>query len=153
MRLHVADRFSRGREAPNGGMTICGTFVPAGVTVSVWAHVVQHQKYVLGEDVNVFQSERWLEGEGKATRMTNAMLSFGNGKCACIGKHLARLEIAKFVPSLLRDFEGRECVACINRRKANIRQFSLVNLDRDWTLMSGPFCRPIELKVRLQARS
>jgi cytochrome P450 len=88
----------------------------------------------------------------KATRMTSAILSFGNGKYACIGKHLARLEIAKFVPSLLREFEVRECVARMNRRKANISQFSLVNPDKDWTLMSGPFCRPIDLKFRLKAR-
>jgi len=115
MRLHVADRFSRGREVPKGGMTICGTFVPAGVTVSVWADVVQHRKDVFREDVNVFRSERWLESEEKVTRMTNAMLGFENGKYACMGKHLARLEIAKFVPSLLREFQVGECVARINR--------------------------------------
>jgi cytochrome P450 len=92
MRLHVADRFSRGREVPKGGMTICGTFVPAGVTVGVWADVVQHWKEVFGEDMNIFRPERWLESEEKATRMTNAMLSFGNGKYACLGKYLARLE-------------------------------------------------------------
>ena len=44
-------------------MPICETFVPAGVTVSVWADVVQHWKDVFGEDVfgedvNVFRPER-----------------------------------------------------------------------------------------------
>lgn len=103
--MHSADRFSKGREVPKSGMTICGHFVPAGITVSVWADVVHRRKDIFGNDVDMFRPERWLESEEKATKMNSTMMSFGVGKYACLGKNLSRLEVLKFIPSVLRVFD------------------------------------------------
>lgn len=105
MRLHVADKFSRGREVPASGMKICNHFIPGGTTVSIMPDVAHRRKEIFGEDVDVFRPERWLESEEKTNRMLGSMLSFGSGKFGCLGKNLARVEVLKFVPSVLREFD------------------------------------------------
>ncbi|CZR63115.1 uncharacterized protein PAC_13012 [Phialocephala subalpina] len=136
MRLHSADRFAKGREVPESGMTICGQFVPGGTTVSVYTDAAHRQKEIFGNDVDVFKPERWLESEEKTNRMNATMLSFGIGKYGCLEKNLSRLEMLKFIPSVLRAFD-----------------FELVNPEQDWTLVNGPFAHPVDLFVKVQARS
>jgi len=136
MRLHVAERFPRGREVPKGGITICNQFVPAGTTVSVYPDVSHRRKEVFGEDANVFRPERWLESEEKTNMMNASMLSFGVGKFVCLGKNLARLEVLKFVSSVLRVFD-----------------FAPVS-DKEWKLVNEPFAHPIGFLVKVEeARS
>ncbi|KAF4628675.1 hypothetical protein G7Y89_g9476 [Cudoniella acicularis] len=120
MRLHVTERFPRGREVPKGGIKICNHFVPAGTTVSVYVDIAHHRKEIFGEDVDVFRPERWLENEENASRMQATLLSFGSGKFGYLGKNLSRLEVLKFVPSVFKAFD-------------------VMHKDRDWTLVNGPF--------------
>jgi cytochrome P450 len=46
-----------------------------------------------------------MESEEKTNRMLGCMLGFGSGKFGCLGKNLARVEVLKFVPTLLREFD------------------------------------------------
>ena len=105
MRCHLTSRLPTLRDTPANGLHICGSWVPPGVSVGVYGSVVHHRREVFGEDVDVFRPERWLDEEEKVRRMRNTMFSFGSGKYSCLGRHLSKLEILKFIPSVMREFE------------------------------------------------
>jgi cytochrome P450 len=105
MRCHWTTRFPQLRDVPKGGIIICGNWVPPGVTVSTYGSVLHHRKEVFGDDVDVFRPERWLGEKERVQVMRNTMFSFGSGKYSCLGRHLSKLEILKFVPSVLREFD------------------------------------------------
>ena len=110
MRCHWISRLAQPRDTPKDGLTICGIWVPAGVSVSTYGPVLHHREDVFGEDVDVFRPERWLGEKEKVQRMRNTMFSFGSGKYSCLGRHLAMVMILKFVPSVLREFDVRSLV-------------------------------------------
>jgi cytochrome P450 len=107
VRCHLLVRLPNTREVPAGGLAICGKWVPPGVCVGVYPSVLRHKKEIFGEDVDMFRPERWLDDTEKVTRMSNAMFTFGYGKYSCIGKNIAKLEVLKLIPSVLREFEVR----------------------------------------------
>jgi cytochrome P450 len=60
----------------------------------------------IGHDVDTYRPERWLEADpAKLRDMNPAMLHFGAGSRACLGRHISVLEIYKSVTSLLRRFD------------------------------------------------
>ena len=93
------------RDTPSEGLHICGVRVPPGVTVSTYGSVLHYRKEVFCDDVDAFRPERWLGDKEKVQLMRNATFVFGSGKYSCLGRHLARIEIWKFVPTVLREFE------------------------------------------------
>jgi len=136
MRCHMVTRLPFTRETPAGGLTVCGTWVPPGMSVSVYAPVVHQSREVFGEDVKVFRPERWLEDKEKAKQMQNTLFHFGHGKYSCLGKSIARLEIIKMIPSVLREFD-----------------FTPTEPKKDWTLLQGPFTPPVDFRVKLKPRN
>ncbi|PVH70068.1 cytochrome P450 [Cadophora sp. DSE1049] len=106
LRLHTVARLATPRDTPPGGATICDTYIPAGVTVNVMPSVVHHRRDVFGEDVDVFRPERWLQGKEKSSKMLSTLFAFGAGKYSCLGRNIAMLEMLKFIPSVLRDFDA-----------------------------------------------
>ncbi|KAH7391598.1 cytochrome P450 [Cadophora sp. MPI-SDFR-AT-0126] len=135
LRLHTVARLATPRDVPPGGANICGTYIPGGVTVNVMPSVVHHRKDIFGEDVEVFRPERWLQGKEKGSKMLSTLFAFGAGKYSCLGRNIAMLEMLKFIPSVLMEFD-----------------LSLANPDLVWTLKNGPFAHPVDLKVKVQAR-
>ena len=105
MRLHTVTRIPHDRLVPPGGLEIAGHHVPEGTDVGVYGTVLQRHAGTFGDDVDVFRPERWLESEEKARHMHNAMFTFSAGKYSCLGKNLARMEISKLVPTVIRAFE------------------------------------------------
>lgn len=106
LRLCYINRLPTPRMTPPSGATICGTYIPGGVEVSVYGPVVHHNKAVFGVDVETFRPERWIEGPEERIRlMKNTLFSFGTGKYGCLGKNLALMELLKLVPSLMMQFE------------------------------------------------
>jgi cytochrome P450 len=63
-----------------------------------------------GEDADAFRPERWLGDEEKVRKMKSTMFTFSSGKYNCLGKNIARMEIAKLVPSVIRAFEVSWCI-------------------------------------------
>jgi hypothetical protein len=77
--------------------------------------------------------------------------TFGSSKYNCLGKTVARMEIAKLVLSMIRAFEVSVCslwseveVSCTDNRS----QINLVDPEKDWTLMPGAFAIPTNFNVR-----
>ncbi|KAH8892297.1 cytochrome P450 [Thozetella sp. PMI_491] len=94
------------REVPEGGITLCGRFLPEGTVVGCNAWTVHRDKEVYGADADEFRPERWLEADQEQLRvMENLNFAFGGGPRICLGKNIALLEISKLVPELFRRFE------------------------------------------------
>ncbi len=98
---------------PEGLVLPTGQRLPSGTVVGLNAWPVHRDRAVFGNDVEDFVPERWLRGADEAenafekrSRVTQrAMLTFGAGPRACLGKHVEYLEIYKLVPTLFALFD------------------------------------------------
>ena len=107
-RVHPPFGIGFERIVPPTGAVIAGKSVPGGTVVSCSTGVVQYDKSIFGDDVDVFRPERWLETPDNAEKIRNmerTMFHFGAGNHTCLGKNIALMEIYKLIPSLLRTFE------------------------------------------------
>jgi cytochrome P450 len=94
------------RLVPHPGMRIADTWIPAGTTVAMNTHALNRDTSIYGPDVDVYRPERWLEADAaQLARMDHANLYFSAGRRACIGKHVAWVEMKKFLPELLMQFD------------------------------------------------
>ncbi|KXH25739.1 pisatin demethylase [Colletotrichum salicis] len=104
------------RVVPEEGLQLPdGPFLPPGTTVGANAWVV-HRHPVFGENLELFDPERWLQrfeeseedfNTGRSL-MLSAFLTFGAGPRTCIGKNISLLEIYKTIPTLLLTYEAIE---------------------------------------------
>ncbi|KAL4893245.1 cytochrome P450 [Aspergillus ambiguus] len=102
MRVHPSTALPFPRNAPKGGCDIAGHWVPETARVGVNAAVVQFDKSIFGDDADVFNPLRWIEGD--TDKMNRYILQFGAGSWTCMGKHISMTEIYKIVPELLRSY-------------------------------------------------
>ncbi|XP_029542145.1 cytochrome P450 2J2-like [Oncorhynchus nerka] len=79
-----------------------GYFIPKGTVVSTNLSSVLFDKDEW-ETPNTFNPEHFLDSEGQFRRR-DAFLPFSAGKRACVGEHLARMELFLFFSSLLQRF-------------------------------------------------
>ena len=143
------------RVVPSPGLVVCGQHIPFGTDVGVYGPVLHHRAEIFGDDVDTFRPERWLGDEEKVRKMKNSLFTFSSGKYNCLGKNIARMEVAKLVPSVMRAFEVSwrshypipmvKGLPCIDYRP----QVRLANPEEDWTLMQGAFAIPVDFLVRL----
>lgn len=92
------------RVVPKEGMTLCGKFIPGGYIVGCNAAVVQQDKKIFGEDAASFNPDRWLDQE-RANHMDKYMMAFGFGTRTCLGKNIARIQLYKLSPLIIRHFK------------------------------------------------
>lgn len=96
------------RDVPQGGVELCGQYIPEGTVVGCNAWTVHRDKNVFGQNADVFRPERWIDEDPARLRyMDNLNFAFGAGARVCLGKNIAMLEISKMVPELFRRFELR----------------------------------------------
>ncbi|KAF9890027.1 hypothetical protein FE257_006707 [Aspergillus nanangensis] len=106
LRLHPAVQMPLERIVPEGGVTVCKVYLPAGTTVGVNPLVIHHNTDVFGADADKFRPERWIESpEAQLKAMERSFLAFGHGSRTCIGKNISILEMGKLVPQILRHFD------------------------------------------------
>jgi len=105
MRVHVVQRMPHDRVVPSTGLEICGHQIPAGTDVGIYAPVLHRRTEVFGKDADAYRPERWLEDEERTKHMKNSMFTFSYGKYNCLGKNISRMEMYKFIPSVLRRYE------------------------------------------------
>lgn len=96
------------RETPPSGIEMPdGRRLPGGVVIGTYGDLIGRDKRVFGEDADEFNPLRWLQKPDEAYEkydarlkaMNAADLAFGFGPRACIGKHVAEMEIYKFIPT------------------------------------------------------
>ena len=67
---------------------------------------MHYDKDVYGADAASFRPERWLEASEEQHKvMERSFFAFGAGSRVCLGRNISMLEMSKFVPQVLRNFE------------------------------------------------
>lgn len=88
---------------PITDMTLCGTFIPAGIPLLFMPAVANLSKATWGADAEEVVPERWDRLAGDAAT-PYAFETFGNGPRVCIGKNFAMMEFKTQVIELVRRF-------------------------------------------------
>ncbi len=105
IRLQPSVSMILARSVPAGGATICGYNLPAGAEVGINPYIVQRDSIVY-PDPEAFRPERWLtEDKEQLALMQRNFFAFGGGSHTCSGRHISLLEVTKFVPTLLLNFD------------------------------------------------
>nr|XP_001393034.2 cytochrome P450 [Aspergillus niger CBS 513.88] len=132
------------RQVPPGGSTVCGTWLPGGVSQTA----VSLQAYTLNRDPSRFHAassflpERWLPDASSNPNSNfyqddrHAVQPFSMGPQSCLGQHLAWAEMRLILTKLLVNFDF-EAVEGKQLRWEELRTFLLVEK------------RPLEVRVRL----
>lgn len=68
VRLHPPFCLPFERVVPQGGVTICGRYLPAGTVVGMSPYVVNRHRPTFGEDADAWRPERWLEHDDEHNR-------------------------------------------------------------------------------------
>ncbi|TXB97730.1 hypothetical protein FocTR4_00011814 [Fusarium oxysporum f. sp. cubense] len=106
LRMHPAVSYPLERVVPPDGARLCGEYLPGGTIVGVNAAVIHRERDIFGQDADTFQPERWLHSsEERIKLMDRHNLAFGAGARTCIGKNISIMEMSKFVPQVLRQFD------------------------------------------------
>jgi cytochrome P450 len=85
------------KQAPPGGDTINGLYIPEGTTIGWSPFGLMRSEKIWGADAKVFRPERWLEGtpEEIQRKELDVEMCFGYGKYQCLGKNVASVELNK----------------------------------------------------------
>ncbi|RYP09093.1 hypothetical protein DL765_008573 [Monosporascus sp. GIB2] len=94
------------RQAPKGGGTVSGHFVPEGTQVAVWQWAINHAPE-LWTDPKVFHPERFLGDPRFANDRLDAMQPFSTGPRNCVGKNLAYAEMRLILAKIIFNFDLR----------------------------------------------
>ncbi|CEJ61145.1 Putative VrtE [Penicillium brasilianum] len=116
LRKHFAFIGMMERETPPGGVTLPdGRRLPGGVVIGMHGDMIGRDRDIFGEDAEEFNPLRWLAQPGETDaeykerlRVMNAHdMAFGHGPRGCIGKHVAEMEIYKFIPTFFALMQPR----------------------------------------------
>ena len=96
---------------------------------------------MFGIDADEFRPERWLRQadedertyEDRRNAMDQATFTFGYGSRACIGRHIAFLEVYKVIASLFASYE-----------------MQLANPEREWKVRDSFFNRQWDIPVNME---
>lgn len=85
-------------------------FVPKGTRIIASIAAYNRNKDMWGEDADVFNPDRWLDGIAKdkkesATGAYASLLTFGGGPRTCLGWRFAVIEIQVFLVEIVRKYE------------------------------------------------
>ena len=115
MRLHSTSALGLPRIVTSAdGVCFQGQHCPMGTVLSVPSYTLHHDVDIWGEDVEVFDPDRWLP-ERLTQRQRMAFNPFSHGPRACVGQNVAMMELQLIVATLFRRYdlvlqqEGLQC--------------------------------------------
>ncbi|KAH6653277.1 cytochrome P450 [Truncatella angustata] len=135
-RLHPVNSTLLERVVSETGLEVQGHFLPPGTVVGINPWVSHRDHELFGADADDWRPERWLTNEKTQLEWEKSTLTFGSGNRSCIGKHIAKLEIYKLIPELLKHFE-----------------IALVHPERDWTVEGFWVAKQKDMNVTLRRRN
>lgn len=84
------------RNAPNGGLTYKGIYIPEGTAVASSPWITMKNKSLYGHDAAIYRPERWLEASQETLKQWDRYeFHWGHGNRLCTGKNLSVMEIYK----------------------------------------------------------
>jgi len=105
MRLHSTSALGLPRiVTAAGGVYFEGKHFPMGTVLSVPSYTLHHDIDIWGEDVEVFDPDRWLP-ECLTQRQKMAFNPFSHGPRACVGQNVALMELQLIVATLFRRYD------------------------------------------------
>ncbi|KAH6670987.1 cytochrome P450 oxidoreductase [Plectosphaerella plurivora] len=107
LRLHPSVGMMLVRVVPNGGATICGKHLSAGVEVGINPWVLHRDPQVF-PDPDLFVPERWLpevSDEDRLKQMNRSWIPFGHGAHTCSGRWSSWMEMYKLTATLFFHFD------------------------------------------------
>jgi len=134
LRIHPAVGMTLPRVVPAGGMQIRGYFLPEGTIIGANAWAVNRDESIFGPEVDSFRPERWLKADTKD--MNRAFFSFGAGSRSCLGKNISMMEMSKFIPTLLLNFD-----------------LELADPNKEWEVICWWFVRQENFEVTMKRRA
>ncbi|KAK3676072.1 hypothetical protein LTR78_004264 [Recurvomyces mirabilis] len=135
LRIHHSLGTGLPRLVAKGGASIPGRWIPGGTTVIVNANAIHMDKTIFGEDADVFNPDRWLDGK-RAAVMARHVISFGYGPRICVGRHITMVEMYKLLPTLLREYH-----------------FEFKTPETEWNVWHGWFQHQRNVNVRVKERT
>lgn len=107
MRYYPANGHPSARVVADEGLTIGDNHFEAGTQLVVYAWSLHQNKDIFGKDADMFNPDRWQgEPEAVAEMQRNFFaFGYGAGPRACMGRHLAWMEIAKIITTLFYNFD------------------------------------------------
>ncbi|RDW66531.1 cytochrome P450-19 [Coleophoma cylindrospora] len=103
MRLHSTSAIGLPRIVTSaGGVSFDGVHFPQGTVLSVPSYTIHHLAEIWGEDVEVFNPERWLNLN---QRQKTAFNPFSFGPRACVGQNVAIMELQLIIGTIFRRYE------------------------------------------------
>ncbi|OCH89926.1 cytochrome P450 [Obba rivulosa] len=94
------------RKVPSGGRMVAGVFIPEDTIVSCQAYTLHRLDPEVFPSPEKFSPERWLESAGSTAR-NQMFFAFSTGGRACIGKHLAVLEMKLLLQEVYRSYHTK----------------------------------------------
>jgi benzoate 4-monooxygenase len=105
MRLHSTSALGLPRlVTATSGVSFEGTRFPMGTVLSVPSYTLHHDPHIWGDDVKVFNPDRWLPAN-LTQRQKMAFNPFSHGPRACVGQNVALMELELIVGTLFRRYE------------------------------------------------
>ena len=105
MRLHSTSALGLPRIVTAAeGVCFNDTHFPAGTVLSVPSYTLHHDPTIWGDDVEVFNPDRWLPGS-LTQRQKMAFNPFSHGPRACVGQNVAMMELELIVGTLFRRYD------------------------------------------------
>jgi len=109
LRLHPSILWQLPRKVPAQGITVKGFYIPSSCTASISPIAQNRCVEIFGSDADEWRPSRWIVGRGSSEEQLKKMLkldaTFGYGSRVCVGKHLATVEITKFVSQALYRYD------------------------------------------------
>lgn len=93
---------------PQEGSTICGEYIPAGITVTAPHHAMYFSEKHF-KDATSFVPERWTGDERYANDQRAAVQPFSVGSRDCLGKNMAYHEMRLILAKVLYNFDLELC--------------------------------------------
>ncbi|KAH0287137.1 cytochrome p450 benzoate 4-monooxygenase [Aureobasidium namibiae CBS 147.97] len=105
MRLHSTSALRLPRIVTSAeGVCFEGHHFPMGTVLSVPSFTLHHDLDIWGDDVEVFNPDRWLP-ERLTQRQKMAFITFSHGPRACVGQNVAMMELQLIVATLFRRYD------------------------------------------------
>ena len=118
-----------------------GLTVKKGTTIQIPIYAIHRNPDLFGEDVDIFDPERFLNGAAKELINNHIFHAFGGGPRVCIGMRFAMVVMKITMAKLLYNFKIIE--------EPNVTKHEIIELGN----LGNPFLLSYkEMKVRIQVR-
>ena len=162
LRVHPIGSIVFERVVPSLGHTtsVSGTELPPGTQIAQTPWTMNFDEQIWGPEPRKFKPERWLRYENESEEefekrhalMKHNDFSFSYGPRACLGRHIAWMEMVTVVPTLfgLLDVSGLPLV--VSDHDANSYQIQLADPQKEWEVHGAFFTRQHDMDVTMKWR-